>query len=111
MVGELVTKSALMGQRRNPKYRREEYIRICKSHGGLGVVAAHCGTCLGLMFPAHKKNELIAALVDRSSIGDCVLRSIPIRIGASMFAVWKHCTKTIRTGKWPGPLRACSTHE
>ncbi len=71
-IGELVTTSARMAQRRNPKQRLEECVRICKSHGGLGVVAAHSGTCLGLLFPAHSKAGLASALVDLSSICDCV---------------------------------------
>jgi uncharacterized protein involved in propanediol utilization len=56
-VGEVATHSALMNQRLCPKRTLAEVIEICRAVGGLGVVAAHSGTALGVLLadddPAH----------------------------------------------------------
>jgi uncharacterized protein involved in propanediol utilization len=55
--GEVATQSALMNQRFCPKRTLTEMIEICRAVGGLGVIAAHSGTALGVLLaddhPGH----------------------------------------------------------
>lgn len=48
-VGAVATRSALMNQALCPKRTLPEVSRICADVGGLGVVAAHSGTVLGIL--------------------------------------------------------------
>ncbi|MFD7506361.1 kinase [Streptomyces sp. NPDC059850] len=48
-VGAVATRSALMNQALRPKRTLEEMIAACTDIGGLGVVAAHSGTSLGIL--------------------------------------------------------------
>jgi Protein involved in propanediol utilization, and related proteins (includes coumermycin biosynthetic protein), possible kinase len=53
-IGQVATRSAVMHQKWNPKQTLDECIAICREIGGLGVVAAHSGTCLGLLLSAEE---------------------------------------------------------
>jgi L-threonine kinase len=46
----VATRSALLNQRLHPKTRLDEMITVARTLDALGVVAAHSGTILGLMF-------------------------------------------------------------
>ncbi|MFB8141622.1 GHMP family kinase ATP-binding protein [Streptomyces parvus] len=48
-VGAVATRSAEMNQALRPKRTLERMISICEEAGGLGVVAAHSGTSLGIL--------------------------------------------------------------
>jgi L-threonine kinase len=48
-VGAVATRSAVMNQTLSPKRTLPEVLRICAEVGGLGVVAAHSGTMLGIL--------------------------------------------------------------
>ncbi|MFF2012514.1 kinase [Streptomyces sp. NPDC058195] len=48
-VGAVATRSAVMNQALRPKRTLERMIAICEETGGLGVVAAHSGTSLGVL--------------------------------------------------------------
>jgi uncharacterized protein involved in propanediol utilization len=50
-IGQVATRSAVMNQARNPKRMLDACIAVCKDIDGLGVVAAHSGTCLGILLP------------------------------------------------------------
>ncbi len=56
-IGAVATHSALMNQRRGPKRHLDDLITLCREVGGLGVVAAHSGTALGVLLadddPGH----------------------------------------------------------
>ena len=51
LLGRVTTRSAILNQKRNPKRHLDLMIEIGKQTGALGVVVAHSGPCLGLMFP------------------------------------------------------------
>ena len=51
-IGQVATRSAVMNQARNPKRMLNACIAVCKDIDGLGVVAAHSGTCLGILLSA-----------------------------------------------------------
>ncbi|MGI8306010.1 kinase [Saccharopolyspora hattusasensis] len=48
-VGRVATRSALMNQVLRPKTTLERMLGVCADVGGLGVVAAHSGTSLGVL--------------------------------------------------------------
>jgi L-threonine kinase len=48
-VGEVATRSAQLNQRLCPKRTLDDMIAICRAVGGLGVIAAHSGTALGVL--------------------------------------------------------------
>lgn len=48
-VGAVATRSALMNQALNPKKLLDHVIGVCEEVGGLGVVATHSGTMLGIL--------------------------------------------------------------
>ncbi|WP_329791307.1 kinase [Lentzea sp. DG1S-22] len=48
-VGRVATRSALMNQVLRPKALLERVLEVCREVGGLGVVAAHSGTSLGVL--------------------------------------------------------------
>lgn len=50
-MGRVATRSAILNQKRNPKKNLDEVIEISHDHGALGVVIAHSGPCLGMLFP------------------------------------------------------------
>lgn len=50
-IGRVSTRSAVLNQKRNPNRHLAEVITISRESGALGVVAAHSGPCLGLLFP------------------------------------------------------------
>ena len=52
LIGEVATRSALMNQRLCRKRFLDEMIEVCRAVGGLGVVAAHSGTALGVLLAA-----------------------------------------------------------
>ena len=49
VVGAVATRSAIMNQILRPKRTLSDMIDICRDAGGLGVVAAHSGTTLGVL--------------------------------------------------------------
>lgn len=51
-VGAVATRSATLNQKLRPKRLLEPVRRLCAEVGGLGVVAAHSGTALGILFAA-----------------------------------------------------------
>ena len=51
LLGRVATRSAILNQKRNPKRHLDEMIEIARENGALGVVVAHSGPCLGLLFP------------------------------------------------------------
>ena len=51
LLGRVATRSAILNQRRNPKRHLEEMIAIGCDNDALGVVVAHSGPCLGVLFP------------------------------------------------------------
>ncbi len=48
-IGQVATRSAWMNQRLCPKRTLEQMLAVCEAVDGLGVVAAHSGTVLGLL--------------------------------------------------------------
>lgn len=56
-IGAVASRSAVMHQRLHPKRTLPELLRVCRAVGGLGVVAAHSGTMLGVLLdeadPGH----------------------------------------------------------
>jgi L-threonine kinase len=55
-VGQIATQSALMNQRLQPKRTLDAMIAICRNVQGLGVIAAHSGTVLGLLLSPAAPN-------------------------------------------------------
>lgn len=48
-IGRIATRSAILNQRLLPKRHLDAVVSICGEVHGLGVVAAHSGTCLGIL--------------------------------------------------------------
>ncbi len=51
LLGRVTTRSAVLNQSRNPKRHLGQMVEISKEVQALGVVGAHSGPCLGLIFP------------------------------------------------------------
>jgi uncharacterized protein involved in propanediol utilization len=92
-IGRVASRSARMNQRLCPKRRLEDMMAICRDVAGLGVVAAHSGTALGILLsdaaPGHQ------ARVERT------------RLACSGLAdtVWvDHGLPADRAGPVPGPV-------
>lgn len=49
-IGKVATRSAVLNQRLQPKRHLEQILQICTQLGGLGVVVAHSGTYVGILF-------------------------------------------------------------
>ncbi|MEU5883719.1 hypothetical protein [Spirillospora sp. NPDC047279] len=64
-VGAVATRSARMNQALRPKRSLEPMLEICREAGGLGVVAGHSGTTLGVLLdaadPAYTRRVSAAA--------------------------------------------------
>jgi L-threonine kinase len=80
-IGEVATRSALMNQRLCPKRTLPEMIAVCGEVGGLGLVAAHSGTALGILIddddPARavriaRARRACATFAARVWIEDCL---------------------------------------
>ncbi|PEE44042.1 GHMP family kinase ATP-binding protein [Bacillus pseudomycoides] len=57
-IGKVASRSAILNQKLRPKQSLNELIAICEEIGGLGVVVAHSGTCLGILLsPDNEKYE------------------------------------------------------
>lgn len=56
LIGQVATRSAVLNQKRNLKQTLDEVLAICQEIGGLGVVAAHSGTCLGILLSPDEPN-------------------------------------------------------
>jgi uncharacterized protein involved in propanediol utilization len=76
-IGRVATRSAVLNQRLNPKRMLLEVMEISDRVGGVGVVAAHSGTTLGILlddkdrdYPRKLHDAAVAcdALVGRASI-------------------------------------------
>lgn len=48
-IGRIATRSAELNQKLNPKQTFGDFIALCEEIRGLGIVAAHSGTCLGIL--------------------------------------------------------------
>jgi L-threonine kinase len=91
-IGRVATQSARMNQRLCPKRSLEDMIGICQDHGGLGVVAAHSGTALGILLanaaPGHHdrlhRTELACARLSETVWVD---RCLPVAHGGPAAAV------------------------
>ena len=57
LLGQISTRSAVLNQRRNPKRHLDEMIEIGRATDALGVVVAHSGPCIGLLFPDEPSFE------------------------------------------------------
>lgn len=84
LLGSVSTRSAVLNQRRNPKRHLEEMIEIGRDYDALGVVVAHSGPCLGLLFP------------DRAAFADRVerARARVSEVGGNAFVV-----ESLETGR------------
>ncbi|MBO4204424.1 kinase [Micromonospora echinofusca] len=62
-IGRVATRSAVLNQRLRPKAKLTDMITLAETTGALGVVTAHSGTILGLMFADndHEYDEKVAA--------------------------------------------------
>lgn len=49
LLGKVATASALLNQKLHPKRMLSRVLAIAKEVGGLGVIVAHSGTCLGIL--------------------------------------------------------------
>jgi L-threonine kinase len=49
-IGEISTQSAILNQKLKYKKHLTDAMKICSETGGLGVVVAHSGTCIGILF-------------------------------------------------------------
>jgi len=56
-IGEVATRSAVMNQRLCPKRTLDSMLDICHEVGGLGVVAAHSGTALGVLLADQRSGH------------------------------------------------------
>ena len=71
-VGRIATISAELNQAVLPKLRFDDCHHIAKKHGALGVVVAHSGTCLGLLFDRSRSDgqqQKLRAITDLISLG------------------------------------------
>lgn len=72
-LGRITTRSAILNQRRNPNRYLERALTIQQHTQALGVVVAHSGPCLGLLFPHEpvwerqitRAKALLAELTDQ----------------------------------------------
>lgn len=56
-LGRITTRSAILNQKRNPNRHLDRVIAICQESQALGVVVAHSGSCLGLLFSSEPARE------------------------------------------------------
>jgi len=56
-LGRITTRSAILNQKRNPNRHLDRMIAIREETQALGVVVAHSGPCLGLLFPDEPAHE------------------------------------------------------
>jgi uncharacterized protein involved in propanediol utilization len=83
-IGRVATRSAVLNQELNPKRWLTGMLNICDQVGGLGVVAAHSGTMLGLLLadgdPAHRER------LDRAVLACTALpgRTVPVTVLESL---------------------------
>lgn len=71
-VGAVATRSACMNQALRPKRTLDGVLDVCASTGGLGVVAAHSGTMLGVLLDPRERryaDRLAAAVRGCASLG------------------------------------------
>jgi uncharacterized protein involved in propanediol utilization len=52
-VGEVAQRSAALNQRLHKKHYFEQVMEVCQKVGGLGVVVAHSGPCLGILLSSQ----------------------------------------------------------
>jgi uncharacterized protein involved in propanediol utilization len=81
-IGQVATQSACMNQRLCPKRTLKQMLAVCEAVDGLGVVAAHSGTVLGILLsdtvPDHE-GRLEKARLACSELAEtvCVDRCLP----------------------------------
>lgn len=56
-LGRITTRSAILNQKRNPNPYLDRVLEIGQETGALGVVVAHSGPCVGLLFPNELASE------------------------------------------------------
>jgi len=72
-LGRITTRSAILNQKRNPNHYLDRMVAIGQQTQALGVVVAHSGSCLGLLFPHElacerqlaRAKTLLAELTDQ----------------------------------------------
>lgn len=72
-LGSITTRSAILNQKRNPNRYLDRVLAIRQETQALGIVAAHSGPCLGLLFPHEtaceaqigRAKSLLAELTDQ----------------------------------------------
>jgi hypothetical protein len=71
--GDVATRSALLNQDVLPKEHLEHFLDLRARYDALGVVAAHSGTCLGLLFDPRslRHPDVLPELVDELLAHDC----------------------------------------
>ncbi|MDU0288722.1 kinase [Saccharothrix longispora] len=76
-VGAVATRSAVMNQALRPRWTLDPLLDVCAKVGGLGVVAAHSGTTLGILLdpraPGHRERTARAAAACSSLAGNATL--------------------------------------
>jgi L-threonine kinase len=72
-VGDVATRSALLNQDVLPKEHLELFLDLRARYDALGMVAAHSGTCLGLLFDPRslRHPDVLPELVDELLAHDC----------------------------------------
>jgi uncharacterized protein involved in propanediol utilization len=55
-VGRVATRSAVLNQRRLAKRTLDEVLDVCSGVGGLGVIATHSGTCIGILLETEGRH-------------------------------------------------------
>lgn len=71
-VGQISTRSAEMNQKLLPKHTLKHIQEICKVVGGLGIIVAHSGTCIGILLSPLYENynaKLQQSITLMSSLG------------------------------------------
>ena len=55
-IGKVSTRSAFINQKVNPKKNLETVHAVCQQTGGIGLVTAHSGTCLGILYDTRRED-------------------------------------------------------
>lgn len=88
-LGRITTRSAILNQKRNPNRYLERVLAIHEATQALGVVVAHSGPCLGLLFPAEptyvkhiaRAQTLLADLTDQVFVVESLAPGHDLRDG------------------------------
>jgi uncharacterized protein involved in propanediol utilization len=75
-IGLIATKSALLNQNHNPKKYLQAIMDICETVKGLGVLVAHSGTCIGIIFDnsdSHYRDKVQQATASLRELNPIVM--------------------------------------